>query len=286
MSSNSRSKFSSRIFRASKCKIILKRWTMSRYSLFWTLLKAKISKFLSKKEMSLKSIDSKSSVMPRCNMFNQGWTFKASLREFNSQCSRINRLEEIKCNKCCKDRLESCKLSMEFNKCLSRFLLRFRFCSNNHRTTRRWCISSSPKCTLCNKMLGRLIRLLKAVEIHPQVLTPVQVSEFLVPNIFVQMRMTMLRIMLRPKRGWWSLAKGEFKVARVWTTRQLISRKCGKTTCITNDLTSLMIFQVCLSFTSSLFIRHNLLFNKTFVNLIYCLYYFSADYTFLCLNRF
>ena len=48
-------------------------------------------------------------------------------------------------------------------------------------------------------MLGKLIRLM-AVEIHPQVLTPVQVSEFLVPNIFVQMRMTMLRIMLRPKK--------------------------------------------------------------------------------------
>jgi hypothetical protein len=175
--------------------------------------------------MSLKSIDSKSYVMHRCNMYNQGWTFKVSLKEFSSRCNRINKLVVIKCNKCCRDRLESCKPSMEFSKCLNRFLLRFRFCSNNHRTTRRSCINSSLKCTLCNKMLGRLI-LLKAVEIHPQVLTP------------VQMRMTMLRIMLRPKKVWWLLVKGGFKVARVWTTRQLISRKCGRTTCITNDLTS------------------------------------------------
>ena len=210
---------------------------MSRYSLFWTLLKAKISKFLSRREMSLKSTDNKSCAMPRCNMFNQGWTFKVNHKEFSSRCSRISRLEVIKCNKCCKVRLESCKLSMGFNKCLNRFLLRFRFCSNNHRTIHRWCINSSPKCTLCNKMLGKLIRLM-AVEIHPQVLTPVQVSEFLVPNIFVQMRMTMLRIMLRPKKVWWSLAKGEFKVTKVWTTRQQISRKCGKKTCTTNDLIS------------------------------------------------
>ena len=232
---------------------------MSHYSLFWTPHKAKISKFRSRKEMSLKSIDSKSYVMPRCNMFNQEWTFKVSLKEFSSRCNRINKLEAIKCNKCCRDRLESCKPSMESSKCLNRFLLRFRFCSSNHRITRRSCINSSLKCTLCNKMLGRLI-LLKAVEIHPQVLTPVQVSEFLVPNIFVQMRMTMLRIMLRPKKVWWSLVKGGFKEARVWTTRQLISRKCGRTTCITNDLTSLMIFQVCLYFTPSLFIRHNFTF--------------------------
>ena len=252
---------------------------MNLYSIFWTLLRAKISSFLSRREMSLKSIDNKSSVMPRCNMFNLGWMSKVSPKEFSSRCSRINRLEVIKCNKCCKDRLESCKPSMESNKCLNRFLLRFKFCSNNHRTTRRWCINSNPKCTLFNKMLGRLIRL-KAVEIHPQVLTPVQVSEFLVPNIFVQMRMTMLRIMLRPKKVWWSLAKGEFKVARVWTIRQLISRKCGKITCITNDLTSLMIFQVCLYFTPSLFIRHNLRFNKTFVNLIFSFNYFTYDYTF------
>ena len=187
--------------------------------------------------MSLRSIDNKSSVMLRCNMFNQGWMFKVNPKEFSSRCSRINRLEVIKCNKCCKDRLESCKPSMESNKCLSRSLLKFKFCSNNHRTTRRWCINSSPRCTLCNKMLGKPIRL-KAVEIHPLVLTPVQVSEFLVPNIFVQMRMTMLRIMLRPKKVWWSLAKGEFKVTKVWTTRQQISRKCGKKTCTTNDLIS------------------------------------------------
>jgi len=200
MSSSSRSRSSNRISRTSKCKTILIRWTMNLYSIFWTLLRAKISSFLSRREMSLKSIDNKSSVMPRCNMFNLGWMSKVSPKEFSSRCSRINRLEVIKCNKCCKDRLESCKPSMESNKCLNRFLLRFKFCSNNHRTTRRWCINSNPKCTLFNKMLGRLIRL-KAVEIHPQVLTP------------VQMRMTMLRIMLKPKKVLWSLVKGEFKVA-------------------------------------------------------------------------
>ena len=233
--SSNKCKFSSKTSKISRCRLISKRWTTNLCFSSFKLQLAKASSYLKPKEMSLKTTGSRNCGMPS-GKSNLGLAYKVSHKElFSNRYSKTNKLEASKCSRCCRDRLESCKLSMASSRCLSKCRLRFKFYSNSNRITHSSCINNSSRCTLYNQMLGRTI-LLMAEEIHPQALTPVQVSEFLLPNIFVQMKTTMLKTNQELKKEWWCLAREACKVEKAWTTRQLTSPRCGRTACITNDV--------------------------------------------------